>query len=40
MATYKQSNFAEIADAIGMEVAPIVKHEDLFEAAAPLVSAG
>ena len=34
MATYKQSNFAEIADAIGMDVAPIVKHENLFEAAA------
>jgi hypothetical protein len=34
MAKYKQSNFAEIADAIGMEVAPIVKHENLFEAAA------
>lgn len=34
MATYKQSTFAEIADAIGMDVAPIVKHENLFEAAA------
>jgi hypothetical protein len=34
MATYQQSNFAEIADAIGLDLAPIAKHENLFEAAA------
>jgi hypothetical protein len=34
MATYEQSNFEEIATAIGVEVGQIVKHENLFEAAA------
>jgi hypothetical protein len=34
MATYEQSNFEEIAAAIGVEVGQIVKHENLFEAAA------
>jgi hypothetical protein len=34
MATYEQSNFAQIADAIGMDVARIAEHENLFEAAA------
>jgi hypothetical protein len=34
MATYEQSNFAQIANAIGIDVAQIAKHENLFEAAA------
>ena len=34
MATYEQSNFEEIATAIGMDVGQIVKHQNLFEAAA------
>ncbi len=34
MATYEQPNFAEIADAIDVDVALIAKHENLFEAAA------
>lgn len=34
MATYEQLNFAQIADAIGMDVARITEHENLFEAAA------
>jgi hypothetical protein len=34
MATYEQSNFAQIADAISMDVARVAKHETLFEAAA------
>jgi hypothetical protein len=34
MATYEQSNFKQIAAAIGMEVRHIAKHQDLFEAAA------
>jgi hypothetical protein len=34
MATYEQSNFEEIAAAIGVEVGQIVKHENLFAAAA------
>ena len=34
MATYEQSNFEQIAAAIGVEVGQIAKHENLFEAAA------
>ena len=34
MATYKELSFAETADAIGVDVALIAKHENLFEAAA------
>jgi hypothetical protein len=34
MATYEQSNFDEIATAVGVEVRQIVKHQNLFEAAA------
>ena len=34
MATYEQSNFEQIANAIGMDVGQIAKHENLFEAAA------
>ena len=34
MATYEQSNFAQIAAAIGVDVGQIVKHANLFEAAA------
>ena len=34
MATYEQSNFEQIATAIGVEVGQIAKHENLFEAAA------
>jgi hypothetical protein len=34
MATYKQSNFEQIAIAITVEVTQIAKHENLFEAAA------
>src|SRR6266446_10466151 len=34
MATYEQSNFERIATAIGMEIGQIMKHENLFEAAA------
>jgi hypothetical protein len=34
MATYEQSNFEQIAAAIGMEVRDIAKHQNLFEAAA------
>jgi hypothetical protein len=34
MATYEQSNFAQIGNAIGMDVARIAKRENLFEAAA------
>jgi hypothetical protein len=34
LATYKQSNFEEIAAAIGVEVGQIAKHENVFEAAA------
>jgi hypothetical protein len=34
MATYEQSNFEQIATAIGVDVGQIAKHENLFEAAA------
>jgi hypothetical protein len=34
MAIYDESSFGEIADAIGVEIGQIVKHENLFEAAA------
>jgi hypothetical protein len=34
MATYEQSNFEQIATAIGVEVGQTAKHENLFEAAA------
>jgi hypothetical protein len=34
MATYDQSNFEQIATAIGVDVGQIAKHENLFEAAA------
>ena len=34
MATYEQSNFEQIAAAIGVDVGQIAKHENLFEAAA------
>jgi hypothetical protein len=34
MATYEQTNFEQIATAVGMEVRQIAKHENLFEAAA------
>ena len=34
MFRYEQSNFAQIATAIGMDVGRIAKHENLFEAAA------
>ena len=34
MAKYEQSNFEQIASAIGVDVRQIAKHENLFEAAA------
>jgi hypothetical protein len=34
MATYEQTNFEQIATAIGMEVGQVAKHENQFEAAA------
>jgi hypothetical protein len=34
MATYEQSNFEEIATAIGVEIGQIMEHENLFEGAA------
>jgi hypothetical protein len=34
MTTYEQSNFEEIATAIGVEVGQIAKHRNQFEAAA------
>ena len=34
MTTYQRSNLAQIADAIGVDVARIVKHKNMFEAAA------
>jgi hypothetical protein len=34
MATYDESNFEQVASAIGMDVGQIAKHENLFEAAA------
>ena len=34
MATYKESDLAEITNAIGMDVARVAKHEKLFEGAA------
>jgi hypothetical protein len=34
MAKYEQSNFEQIAAAIGMKVGEIAKHENLFEEAA------
>jgi hypothetical protein len=34
MTTYEQLNFAQIADAVGMDVARITEHQNLFKAAA------
>jgi hypothetical protein len=34
MTTYEQSNFEQIATAVGVDVGQIVKYENLFEAAA------
>jgi hypothetical protein len=34
MATYEQTNFEQIAAAIGVQVEKVAKHENLFKAAA------